>query len=177
MSVTDEPRPNPWRPVPEEAATRPRTPGLTGWGGYVARRPRRVLWTTVVALVVFAALTPIFLAKLIGIGYDTPGSQSDRATKVVEQALGAQEAALIVVSSETRTAADPTFQRTLDEAVRVAEATEGVASVPPADVGGAVSEDGKTAYRTVLLSGGAGERQDTSEQLKHDLADLDASAL
>ncbi|HUR73151.1 MAG TPA: MMPL family transporter [Sporichthya sp.] len=141
----------------------------------MGRNPRRVLWTTVVALVGFAALTPIFLARLLGIGYDTPGSESARATAAIEQALGSQEAVLLVLSSEHRTASDPTFQRAMEEALRVVEANDGVASVLPADVGGAVSEDGKVAYRTVLLAGGAGDRQNTAEELKHDLAQVDRS--
>jgi RND superfamily putative drug exporter len=177
VTVIEDPRPNPWRPVADEPGRPPRARGLHGWGSLVARRPRRVLWSSFGALVVLAALTPIFLIKLIGIGYDTPGSESARATATVERALGAQEAALIVVSSQERTADDPTFQRTMDEAVRLAEATDGVAAVLPADTGGAVSDDGRTAYRTVLLSGDAGDRQDTAEELKHDLAKLDSSAL
>jgi RND superfamily putative drug exporter len=196
MTVTDDPGPGdpgPWRPSSElpplerSAQKQPKAtgsarkqggrPGLGAWGGYVGRNPRRVLWTTVAALVGFAALTPIFLARLIGIGYDTAGSESARATATVEQALGAQEAVLLVFSSEKRTASDPTFQRTVNEALRVAEANDGVASIPPADIGGAVSDDGKVAYRTVLLSGGAGDRQETAEELKHDLAELDESVL
>jgi hypothetical protein len=32
-----------------------------------------VLWSTLAGLLVLAALAPIFLARLLGIGYDTPG--------------------------------------------------------------------------------------------------------
>lgn len=164
-------------PAPDAAAKAPRVGGLRGWGGYVARKPRRVLWTTVVALVAFAALTPIFLARLLGVGYETPGSESARATATVEQALGAQEAVLVVVSSEGRSANDPTFQRALDEAVAVVRANDGVASVLPTDIGGAVSDDGSVAYETALLKGNAGDRQKTAEELKHDLTELDRSPL
>ena len=185
MTVTEQPGPSdpgPWLPTSELPPSTPpkgerKRRGLADWGGYVGRKPRRVMWTTVAALVAFGALTPIFLARLLGIGYDTPGSESARATAAVEQALGAQEAVLLVISSESRTASDPTFRRTVDEALRLVEANDGVASIPPAEVGGAISSDGSVEYRTVLLSGHAGDRQKTSKELKHDLEEFDASPL
>jgi Lon protease-like protein len=73
----------------------------------VARRPQRVLGTTLAALLVLGAPAPVFLARLLGIGYDTPGSESARASATVEQAIGASEAVLLVVSSPQRTVADP----------------------------------------------------------------------
>jgi RND superfamily putative drug exporter len=151
------------------APTAPPVGGLHGWGGYVARRPGAVLAATLAVLLALAVLAPIFLARLLGIGYDTPGSESDRARATVEHALGASEAVLLVVSSPDRNAPDPIFQQTMNEAVRVAGAARGVRAVLPADVAGATSADGHVAYRTVLLSGGAGDRQDTAEELKVDL--------
>ncbi len=178
MAITEDPGPPPAPPAPP--APPPRRPskrGLGSWGGYVARKPRRVLAATLVVLVAFAALTPVFLARVLGIGYDTPGSESARATAAVEEALGAQETVLLVVSSDTRTSTDPTFTRAMDEAIRVVRANDGVASVPPADLGGAVSTDGSVEYRTVLLAGDAGDRQKTAKELKGDLADLDSAPL
>ena len=160
-----------------QAPTRTRAGGLSDWGGYVARRPQRVLGATLAGLLVLGALAPIFLARLLGIGYDTPGSESNRASATVEQALGASEAVLLVVSSPQRTAADPAFQHLLDEAIRVVGAHDGVQSVLPADLGGATSATGRVVYRTVLLSGGAGERQHTSEELAGDLKSLDGDDL
>lgn len=164
MVLTDKPRTE-------------RASALGRWGGYVARHPRRVLWSTVVVLVGFAALAPVFLARLLGIAYDTPGSESARATAAISERLGAQEAVLLVVSSPTRTASDPAFDRILDAALALAAGTVGVAGIPPADAGGATSQDGRVEYRTVLLAGDAGERQETSKHLMHAVADLDTEAL
>ncbi|MGQ0467003.1 MAG: MMPL family transporter [Sporichthyaceae bacterium] len=147
---------------------------LERWGAYVARRHRLVLRGTLLVLVAFAALAPLFLSRLLGIAYDTPGSESYRATQLIEERLGAQEAVLLVVSSPT--GGDGGVLRAMDEAVRVATATRGVASVPPAELGGAVSADGRVAYRAALLSGHAGDRQNTSTALKHALDDLDLAA-
>jgi RND superfamily putative drug exporter len=158
------------------APTRPRVSGLHAWGGYVARRPHRVLGATLVALLGLVAFAPIFTARLLGIGYDTPGSESARATATVQQALGASEAVLLVVSSPRCTADDATFQQAMGEATRVVGGTDGVHAVLPADVGGATSANGHVAYRTVLLSGNAGDRQHTAERLKRELAPLDRAA-
>ncbi len=150
---------------------------LSRWGSFVARRPRLVLRSTLAGLFVFALLSPVFLARLLGIAYDTAGSESYRATQAIEERLGAQEAVLVVVSAGSRGPGDPALGRVLDEAVRIAGATDGVAAIPPVEVGGATSGDGLVAYRTVLLSGNAGDRQDTAAALMHDLEGLDVEAL
>ncbi|WP_019877637.1 MMPL family transporter [Sporichthya polymorpha] len=175
MAITADPGPPAAAPAPPAPA--PRREALRNWGGFVARRPRRVLTAALVAVVAFAALTPVFLARVLGIGYDTPGSESARATAAVEQALGAQEAVLLVLSSTGRTSTDPTFTRAMDAALAVVRGNDGVVDVPPADLGGRVSDDGRVEYRTVLLSGDAGDRQKTAKELKHDLEELDSSPL
>ncbi|MGQ0625832.1 MAG: MMPL family transporter [Sporichthyaceae bacterium] len=170
MAVTAPPQDPPPHSVPTRTA-------LGRWGVYVARHPRRVIWATLAALIGFAALAPIFLARLLGVGYDTPGTDSARAGAIVSGALGSTEAVLVVVSSESRTATDLAFARVTGAALAVAAQTKGVAAIPPADLGGATSPDAKVIYRSVLLSGDAGERQKTSKVLAHDLAAIDTAAL
>ncbi|MGQ0630176.1 MAG: MMPL family transporter [Sporichthyaceae bacterium] len=159
------------------AHTAPVRTALGRWGAYVARNPRRVIWCTVAALVGFAALAPIFLARLLGVGYDTPGTESARATEIIQNRLGSQEAVLVVVSSSGRSATDLAFARVFNAALAAVAQVDGVAGIPSADLGGATSLDAKVVYRTVLLSGDAGERQKTAKELKSDLDAIDTASL
>jgi RND superfamily putative drug exporter len=136
------------------------------WGYYVAAHSKLVLRVSLLAVVIGFALTPVFRANLLGIGYDTPGSESDRAATFIEQRSGVAERAALVVSSKTLTADAPAFRAAVARATEILRRDGVVREVQP----GAVSKDRRVASATVLLGGSVSDRQHASDDLQKALA-------
>ncbi len=139
---------------------------FAGIGRTVAARRRLVMLTWLVVVLGGAALVPAFTSGLLGVGYDTPGSESDRATQRIAQLTGTTERSLLVVDVGTADAAalGEALQRGVD-AVRSVDA--GLVVVPPGSPGGgSFSPDGRAATAVVGFTGPAAERQEISADLQ-----------
>ncbi|HEX6388097.1 MAG TPA: MMPL family transporter [Solirubrobacteraceae bacterium] len=121
------------------------------WGYYVAAHSKLVLRVSLLVVVIGLALTPVFRVNLLGLGYDTPGSESDRAQKFVEQRSGIAERASLVVSTEDPAAG----RRGLALATEELRGEDIVKGVLP----GPVSDDGRVLTAEVLLRGSVSDRQ------------------
>ena len=143
------------------------------WAYVVARRRRTVLVLSAVAVLAGLALTPLFQSKLLGVGYDTPGTESDRATQAINERTGYTERLALVVSSEQYTVDDAVFATALDRAVAtVKEIDDGALVLPPGTGnGGATAPDGRAAFAVVAFTGDAGERQSRSHDIQVALDD------
>src|SRR5918993_92685 len=102
----------------------PELPTRLGAGLHRWRWP--ILVAGLVVIVVGAVWGTGAFARLTGGGFDTPGSESDRAAQVIEDRFGRQDADVAVVyASPDRTVDDPAFR---------AEVEATLATLPAADV-------------------------------------------
>src|SRR3954452_18791369 len=92
---------------------------LENWGRLVFRRRRSILWVTVAAIL-FAAVwgTGVFGALQSSGGFESPGSDSARATSISDRDLGRDAADLVVLyRSPGRTVDDPAFRQAVERAL------------------------------------------------------------
>jgi RND superfamily putative drug exporter len=143
------------------------------WGYHVAGHHRLVLRVSLVVVLAGLVLTPVFRSNLLGIGYATPGSESDHAATFVQQRTGVAERGVLVLSSERLTASDPAYRLALRRATAVLKREHVVRGVLPPGVtgGGEVSRDGHVVSATVLLGGSVSDRQDAADPLQRALDD------
>ncbi|HEX6468315.1 MAG TPA: MMPL family transporter [Streptosporangiaceae bacterium] len=127
------------------------------WGRFVYRRRRWVLSVGLVAIA-FAAIwgTGVFGALTSSGGFETPGSNSDKAATIAERALGRGGADVVVMyRSQDRKVDDPAYR---------AAVTRALAALPPDKVAGTtsywstgasrfVSADRRSTYAIVRLTG------------------------
>lgn len=159
--LSDAPMPNPPQTSGEQSVrTQYAIPVSEGvfarWGYYVAAHSKQVLRVSLIVVAIGLALSPVFRINLLGLGYDTPGSESDRAAKFVEQRTGISERAGLVVSAEELTADSPAFREGLVKATSLLEREEVVKDVLPAPE---ISPDRHVALVTVLMRGSVSDRQ------------------
>ncbi|MFB4297129.1 MMPL family transporter [Actinomadura sp. NTSP31] len=145
------------------------------WGRWVHRRRRWVLAVAGAALV-FAGVwgTGVFGALTSSGGFDTPGSESARATQVAERDLGRDQADVVILYTGRpgMTVDDPAYKASVDRAL---------AAIPKDRVAGTstywttrapqfVSKDRTSTYAVLQLSGkDEGARQDSYDAIKDDL--------
>ncbi|WP_169577195.1 MMPL family transporter [Sporichthya polymorpha] len=136
----------------------------------IVERPRVVVLLTVSLILAGAALFLRFDSNLLGVGYQVPGSESEQASKFIEEQTGFTETDLLVVASDSLTFDDNEFQRSFDAAVdAIREENDELRVVPPGEPGGgAISEDRHVATATVYLTGDVADRQ----KLAHHLQDV-----
>jgi len=141
------------------------------WAYVVARRRRAVLIGSALAVLAGLALTPVFQSKLLGVGYDTPGTESYRATQTINEHTGYTERLALVISSERYTTQDAAFKTAIARGVATVKEVDDRALVlpPGARHGGATSPDGRAAYAVVALTGDAARRQSKSHELQEAL--------
>ncbi|MGW5412901.1 MMPL family transporter [Actinomadura geliboluensis] len=88
------------------------------WGRWVHRRRRWVLAVAGAALV-FAGVwgTGVFGALSSAGGFETPGSESTKATRIAEQALGRDAADVVVLYQGKTTVDDPSYRTSVEQAL------------------------------------------------------------
>ncbi|WP_301175917.1 MMPL family transporter [Actinomadura geliboluensis] len=88
------------------------------WGRWVHRRRRWVLAVAGAALV-FAGVwgTGVFGALSSAGGFETPGSESTKATRIAEQALGRDAADVVVLYQGKTTVDDPSYRTSVERAL------------------------------------------------------------
>lgn len=88
------------------------------WGRWVDRRRRWVLAVAGAALV-FAGVwgTGVFGSLSPSGGFDTPGSESDRAATIAERDLGRDAADVVVLYSGGTTVDDPAYRTAVEAAL------------------------------------------------------------
>ncbi|XVQ12798.1 MMPL family transporter [Spirillospora sp. CA-255316] len=147
------------------------------WGRWTYRRRRPVL---AVALLFVAAAavwgTGVFGALSPGGGFDTPGSDSDRAERVAERELGRDTADVVILyrAADGRTVDDPAYRSAVEAALR-ALPRDKVASTGTYWSTGSpqlVSRDRASTYAVVRLAGDAEARQDGYEAIRDDLREV-----
>jgi putative drug exporter of the RND superfamily len=146
---------------------------LARWGHFVARRPRAVLRTALVLVVIGLALAPVFRSNLLGLGYGTQGTESARATATIAERTGVEERSTLVVSSRAGGPTGPALRAATDRAIGVVrERDDVVRGVVPQGLpgGGRTSADGHVVTATVLMHGTVGDRQGAAEDLQAALA-------
>jgi RND superfamily putative drug exporter len=138
----------------------------------VIHRRRAVLIGSTLAVLAGLALAPVFQSQLQGVGYDTPGTESYRATQFIAAGTGYTEQDTLVFSSARHAAADHAFRAAVAKGIAVATAIDRGILVLPAGVpgGGEVSKDGAVVTATIGLRGDAAHRQDVSKRLQSALA-------
>jgi RND superfamily putative drug exporter len=100
----------------------------------------------------------------------TPGSESNRATKLLETefGLGASEQDLVVLESAALTVDDPAFAEAIRAGIAVVQdhpAVAGTVSPLAADGAHQISPDGHSAFIALTVEGSPTERQIVAEEL------------
>ncbi|QFG25005.1 MMPL family transporter [Actinomadura sp. WMMB 499] len=146
------------------------------WGRWVHRRSRWVLAVAGAALV-FAGVwgTGVFGALSSSGGFDTPGSESDRAAAIAERDLGRDAADVVVLYRGDTTVDDPAYRTAVEAALADLPAGE-VASVATYWTTGApqfVGEDRTATYAVLRLAGADdAEREESYAAIEERLADV-----
>jgi RND superfamily putative drug exporter len=134
----------------------------------IVDRPRVLVAATVLLIVAGVALALPFKNGLLGLGYQVPGSESDRAAQIIQRDTGFTESDLLVVSSNRYRYGEPQFTRALDAAIAAVRRQDGGALVlaPGQRGGGQVSADRVVATVTVAMKGDVAHRQDVSANIQ-----------
>jgi RND superfamily putative drug exporter len=129
---------------------------------------RAVLIAAAVAILAGLGLTPLFLSRLQGVDYATPGSQSYKAEQFIAEHTGYSEQDTLVFSSERLTTDTPTFARAVTVGVAAARRVDPALLVllPGSPGGGQVSPDRHALTATIALRGNAEHRQKLSDRLQ-----------
>ena len=151
--------------------------GPIGWlGRWTATHFRAVAVIWLVIAVAFGVFAPRAEHALSGAGWETTGSESVRARDSIDRSFNglSSYALMVVVHSDDRTIADPSFKATVARAQRELRASDAVRSVVPPRAGVSVSRDGRTA---VIRAGAAKSSNDmvrAADDLKGRLSSLGA---
>jgi RND superfamily putative drug exporter len=133
----------------------------------ITHRRRAVLVVSTLVVLAGIGLAPVFQSKLLGLGYDTPGTESKQATELITARTGFTERDLLVISSDRYVATDAVFKQAVERAVAAVHDVDGRILVAPTGAAGAgVSPDRRVVTATIALRGDAGDRQDTSHDLQ-----------
>jgi putative drug exporter of the RND superfamily len=134
-----------------------------------AHRRKLVLIIGGVAIAAGLGLAPVFQSNLRGVGYDTPGTDSYKATQFISHVTGYTERDTLVVSSTgAHRAGDPAFTRAVGLASAAIRRVDPHILVvgPGSPGGGQISSDRMVATATVGLTGNAARRQDVAKRLQ-----------
>jgi putative drug exporter of the RND superfamily len=139
----------------------------------IVNRPRLLVGLCLGLIVLGLALALRFSNSLLGVGYQAPGSESDKATDFIEDTTGYSETDTLVISSDRYTYDDPQFQQALNRGVAaIKEEDSDVLVAPPGQNGGGqVSPDRKAATVTVALKGDVADRQDFAKEVQDPIDD------
>ena len=126
----------------------PQTVGPIGrLGRYTATHFRLVLAVWVIVALALGFFAPRVEKALSGAGWETTGSQSVAARNLIDQNFHglSSYALMIVIHSQSETAGDPAFQRTVANVERTLRANPAVSTVVPPTPAISISHDGHTA--------------------------------
>ncbi|QKW34359.1 MMPL family transporter [Actinomadura sp. NAK00032] len=146
------------------------------WGRWVHRRRRWVLAAAGAALV-FAGVwgTGVFGALSSAGGFETPGSESTKATRIAEQALGRDAADVVVLYQGKITVDDPSYRAAVERSLGALPGDK-VASVGTYWTTKApqfVSGDRTSTYAVLEMAGAdEGARADSFEAIKDRLTEV-----
>jgi RND superfamily putative drug exporter len=153
-----------------------------GWGRFVYRRRRPVLVVAMLAIA-FAAIwgTGVFGALKSSGGFEAPGSDSDKATQIVERDLGRGGADVVVLyRSQQRTVDDPAYRAAVTRALaalppgKVAATTTYWSAPSPQQAPQFVSADRRETYAVVQMAGADPQtRRDNFEAIRDRLRQAD----
>ncbi|MBO2455131.1 MMPL family transporter [Actinomadura barringtoniae] len=151
------------------------------WGRLVHRRRRPILGLSLIAIVFMAVWgTGVFGALTSAGGFDTPGSESDRAAKIAEHDLGRGQADVVVLyKSAGRTVDDPSYRQSVDKALGglPSDKVAGVSTYWTTKSPQFVSKDRTATYAVLQLAGGDEKtREDNYKSISKDLTRADALA-
>ncbi|MEV5825975.1 MMPL family transporter [Spirillospora sp. NPDC052242] len=143
------------------------------WGRWVDRHRRWVLAVAGAALV-FAGVwgTGVFGALTPSGGFDTPGSESDRAAAITERDLGRDAADVVVLYRGGTTVDDPAYRTAVEAALADLPAGEitSTATYWTTRAPQFVSEDRTGTYAVLRLAGADdAEREESYDAIKDDL--------
>ncbi len=143
----------------------------------IVNRPRLLVAVTLGLVVLGLALAYRYTENLLGLGYQTPDSESDQATKFIEDQTGYTETDVLVVSSDRFTYDDPEFQQAFDASiVAIQEEDSDVLVLRPGENGGGqISEDRQAATATVAIKGEVADRQDFAKDVQGPIDDAAGS--
>jgi RND superfamily putative drug exporter len=132
--------------------------GAYRWGCMIARRRRVVLASWVLVLIVCAALYPGLKHALGAPNYGIDGAESSHAAQLLEQRFAGHgaEQDVLVFSSSTRRADEPTFRAVVARALRVTRGqsyVKGLAGPYERSAQGQISADGHAAIALVGIAG------------------------
>jgi putative drug exporter of the RND superfamily len=137
-------------------------------GGWTATHFRSVLVAWIVAAVAFGIFAPGVEKALSGAGWETTGSQSVAARKVIDrsfQGLGSY-GLMVVVRSTSETINDPRFRRTVGRAEGVLSRDPSVSVVVAPRPGTSISSDGHTAVIQAGAARNSNEMVRAADRLK-----------
>jgi RND superfamily putative drug exporter len=134
----------------------------------IVEKPRVLAAATLLLVVAGVALALPFKDGLLGLGYQVPGSESDRAAQIIQRDTGFTETDLLVVSSSRYRYREPQFTRALDAAMAAVkrEAPSSLVLAPGQRGGGQVSTDREVATVTVTVRGSVADRQDLAGRIQ-----------
>jgi putative drug exporter of the RND superfamily len=137
-------------PQPPELAAAREVGPLGRLGHWTVDHVRTVALAWLVAAVALGALAPRAEHALSGAGWESSGSESVQARRLVQERFGglSSQAFMIVVHSATQSTGDPAFRQVLASVTARLRASDAVASVVPPRPGATVSRDGHTAIVT-----------------------------
>ncbi|MFA1544905.1 MMPL family transporter [Actinomadura chokoriensis] len=146
------------------------------WGRWVHRRRRWVL-AAAGALLVFAGVwgTGVFGALNSSGGFEMPHSESTKATRIAEQALGRDAADVVILYKGETTVDDPSYRTSVERALAELPSGEvaGTATYWTTNAPQFVSEDRTSTYAVLELAGSDdAARADAYRAIKGELADV-----
>jgi RND superfamily putative drug exporter len=143
-------------------------------GGWTATNFRTVAIAWAVVAVGLGFFAPKVEHALSGAGWEATGSESVAAREVVDEHFGglSSSALMVVVHSDSKTTAEPGFERVVAGATAALQEDERVTNVVPPQEGVSISRDGRTA----VIQAGAASDPNTmvraADDLKEELAEL-----
>ena len=147
------------------------------WGRWTYRRRRAVLAVAVLFVAVAAVWgTGVFGALTSSGGFDTPGSESERAERVAERALGRDTADVVILyrAPDGRTVDDPAYRSAVESALarlpgdKVASVGTYWSTRSPQ----LVSDDRTATYAVLRMAGDEKARHDGYEALRERFDDV-----
>jgi RND superfamily putative drug exporter len=143
-------------------------------GHYAATRFRAVMIAWTIVAVALGFLAPRVETALSGAGWETTGSQSVEARRLIDknfEGLGSY-GLMTVVHSQSKTVSDPAFARTVKDVERTVGADRAVTRVVAPAPGVSISRDGHTAIVQAGAARDSNEMVRAADRLKDDLAAL-----
>lgn len=136
-------------------------------GRWTATNFRTVAIAWAIVAVALGFFAPKVEHALSGAGWEATGSESVAAREVVDEHFGglSSSALMVVVHSDSRTTADPAFERVVAGATAKLKADDRVTQVVPPQPGVSVSRDGRTA----VIQAGAASDSNTMVRAADDL--------